>query len=165
MVASMSILLLQTAFTVLVHLAWMASRIGLILCEIFYIKGMKFICVGGFVVVELNQFLLMYVVKVVRLRTVGKCCHDRPGLTRNVGPAGNLSLVLKWILSADRRLAKGWDWRRHRPGLTRNAGPVCALSLVEKRLAGGSRCPAFRSLLLPPIVVGGGPMKHTAVQQ
>ena len=35
MVASMSILLLQTAFTVLVHLAWVASRIGLILCEIF----------------------------------------------------------------------------------------------------------------------------------
>ena len=35
MVASMSILLLQTAFTLLVHLAWVASRIGLILCEIF----------------------------------------------------------------------------------------------------------------------------------
>ena len=76
----------------------------------------------------------MYVVKVVKLRTAGKCCHDRPGLTRNAGPAGNLSLVLKLVLSADRRLIKGWDWRRHRPGLTRNAGPVCALSLVGKEV-------------------------------
>ena len=80
-----------------------------------------------FVVVERNQFPLVYVVKVVRLSTL------------DVGPArtypecrAGWQLVVSILVLSDRRLAKGWDWRLHR--FPRNAGPVCALSLVGKEV-------------------------------